>query len=93
MTDSEFWKSLGLCTKCHKRKAENGSLCDKCRERIKNNRLKREKLAKIKERKERKIITKHCYKCGNTLDKYIFKTLCDKCYEEVVIPEFLVNRR
>lgn len=33
MTDNEFWKSLGICTRCHKRKAEPGKTqCLECNE-------------------------------------------------------------
>lgn len=82
----EFYKRNKICTQCHKQKT-NGkrNVCDMCAK--KNSiRWKRwnEKNAKIKICKPKKPM-KICYKCGAEMSHQ--NTLCDKCYEKVVIPE------
>ena len=93
MTEHEFWKSIGLCTGCHKVKPIKGeTLCVSCKERKREHRevarkynAKYEKKLRIKRELMQKGRT--CYHCGELLNGR--KGLCDKCYEEVVIPEYL----
>ena len=82
----EFYKKNKICTQCRKRKTDGTMVtCKRCHElNVKRNeRYKKEKQKKIKP-------MYFCYKCGACLNK---NRLCDKCYEVVVIPEFIKNRR
>lgn len=80
----DFYKRNKICTWCGKRKT-NGTrtICDRCSDLRKNNR------EKYKKAKRNRYIQKisACYKCGSNLSS--IKGLCDKCYGEVVIPEYL----
>lgn len=90
MTEHEFWKSIGLCTECHKVKPIKGeTLCVSCRERARSYKTKYEKKLKIKREMMRKGRT--CYQCGELLNGR--KGLCDKCYKEVVIPDYIRSKK
>ena len=81
----EFYKRNKICTQCKKRKTDGTRVtCDRCykHNKTRNERIKKEKQKKIKQ-------TYFCYKCGDCLNK---NGLCDKCYEVVVIPDFIKNR-
>lgn len=86
----EFYKKNKICTQCRKRKT-NGkiTLCDVCNSKMKL-RNKKKRLEKIKNDKRERMIN-HCYKCG--IEMTVQNTLCDKCYGEVVIPDYIKNRR
>lgn len=86
----EFYKNNKICTQCRKRKTSGRIVvCDICDARNKI----RDKKKRLEKRKivirERSI--KRCYKCGAEISRQ--NTLCDKCYERMVIPDFIKNRR
>lgn len=82
----EFYKNNKICTQCRKRKTSGRIIiCDICDA---NNKLRNKK----KQPENRKIVKrelskKRCYRCGSEMT--VQNTLCDKCYGEVVIPEYL----
>lgn len=82
----EFYKRNHICTQCRKRKTDGTRVtCDRCHSLNKmRNQKKREEKTK-KEKPMRPLNT--CYKCGEKVSS--MNSLCDKCYGEVVIPEYL----
>lgn len=78
------YKSLGICTSCHKRKAYDGlTTCKICNEKKKR---------KLKDKRiemgimPREIFNDghHCTRCGVELPLNHKHKVCDKCYPELV---------
>lgn len=77
----EYLKSHNLCVSCGRKTNWDKVRCASCSERYNRN-------ARVKAEEQRKIrLHKICYRCGSIISQT--DKLCDKCYGEVVIPEYL----
>ena len=77
----EYLKSHKMCVSCGRKINGDKVRCRVCLDRYSAYARRREKEIKIQE----SLI--YCNKCKKNVVK--FNGLCDKCYEEVVIPEYL----
>ena len=77
----QYLKSHNMCVTCGRKTNGEHVRCDVCYEKYNRKRLKKP----IKEKIQVEKI--YCSKCGENIVKY--SGLCDKCYGEVVIPEYL----
>lgn len=81
----EYLKSHNLCVSCGRKtnwdKVRRASCSDRYN---RNSRVKAEEQRKIKQHKI-------CYRCGSIMSQT--DKLCDNCFDEVVIPDFIKNRR
>lgn len=77
----EYLKSHNICVTCGRKTNGKHVRCDVCYEKYNRKRLKKP----IKEKIQVEKI--YCSKCGENIVKH--SGLCDKCYGEVVIPEYL----
>ena len=80
----QYLKINGMCVTCGRKTNGERVRCEVCYEKYNRKRLKP---------KEQKIkpLTIYCNKCKNNIVKH--NGLCDKCYEEVVIPNYLRGNR
>ena len=74
MTTYEFWKSMNLCTACHKEKPDHGVLCNACVEKRKKKRL----------AKNRRPVLWNCYHCNQPTEQS--GSLCQACYRKLILP-------
>lgn len=77
----QYFKINRMCVTCGRKTNGEKVRCDVCYEKYNRKRLKPRKESKIK------ATTIYCNKCKKKVVK--FNGLCDKCYEEVVIPNYL----
>lgn len=81
----QFLKRNHICVACGEKTNGETVRCYKCNEKYNRNHRRRTKELKIQE----SLI--YCNKCKKNVVKS--NGLCDECYKEVVIPDFIKNRR
>ena len=77
----EYLKSHNLCVSCGRKTNWDKVRCNVCRNRYNANARRKTRERKIQE----SLI--YCNKCGKNVVKS--NGLCDECYGEVVIPEYI----
>jgi hypothetical protein len=70
MTDYQFYVSQGICPQCHKRKKEQGNLCEPCRKMQRDSyaRNREKRCAKAKEKYHERKEAGLCPTCGLPVD-------------------------
>lgn len=79
----EYLKNHKICVTCGRKTDGEKVRCDYCND--KYNRIARMRARQIKIQES----TIYCNKCKENIVKY--NGLCDKCYEDVVIPKYLTR--
>lgn len=80
----QYLKAHNMCVTCGNRTNGETVRCDVCSEKYNRNARIRAREIKIQQ------LTIYCSKCGKNAVKY--NGLCDECYGEVVIPDFLRSK-
>ena len=81
----EYLKSHNRCVSCGRKTNGERVRCEVCYEKYNRKRLKKPSKVKVQ------IEKTYCSKCGENIVKH--SGLCDECYGDVVIPEFLRGKR
>ena len=77
----EYLKAHKICVSCGRKTNGERIRCNLCSDKYNRNAREKAKRIKIQE----SLI--YCSKCNKNVVKY--NGLCDECYEEVVIPEYI----